>query len=69
MKIMNRIKEHRERLGLSMAELAEKIGVDASTVCLWEQGKRIPKYASIKRKAGRKACRLMCRKRLTKHWK
>ncbi len=24
MKIMNRIKEHRERLGLSMAELAEK---------------------------------------------
>ena len=26
MKIMNRIKEHRERLGLSMAELAEKIG-------------------------------------------
>ena len=32
MKIMNRIKEHRERLGLSMAELAEKIGVDASTV-------------------------------------
>ena len=28
MKIMNRIKEHRERLGLSMAELAEKIGVD-----------------------------------------
>lgn len=40
MKVMNRIKEHRERLGLSMAELAEKIGVDASTVCLWEQGKQ-----------------------------
>ena len=58
MKIMNRIKEHRERLGLSMAELAEKIGVDASTVCLWEQGKPIPKYASIKRMAKLFGCSL-----------
>lgn len=58
MKIMNRIKEHRERLGLSMAELAEKIGVDASTVCLWEQGKRISKYASIKRMAKLFGCSL-----------
>ena len=58
MKVMNRIKEHRERLGLSMAELAEKIGVDASTVCLWEQEKRIPKYASIKRMAKLFGCSL-----------
>ena len=58
MKIMNRIKEHRERLGLSMAELAEKIGVDASTVCLWEQGKRIPEYTSIKRMAKLFGCSL-----------
>ena len=58
MKVVNRIKEHRERLGLSMAELAEKIGVDASTVCLWEQGKRIPKYASIKRMAKLFGCSL-----------
>ena len=58
MKVMNRIKEHRERLGLSMAELAEKIGVDASTGGMWEQGQRIPKYASIKRMAKLFGCSL-----------
>ena len=43
---------------VTTAELAEKIGVDASTVCLWEQGKRIPKYASIKRVAKLFGCSL-----------
>lgn len=32
-----------------LLEIADKVSDYASTVCLWEQGKRIPKYASIKR--------------------
>ena len=37
-----RIKEHRERLGLSQQDLADKVGVDGSLVCCWESGKRLP---------------------------
>lgn len=37
------IKERREALHISQAELAEKVGVDASTMCLYESGKRSPK--------------------------
>lgn len=45
------IKEKREAAELTQAELAEKIGVDTSTVCLWESGKREPKFTSVMRMA------------------
>lgn len=49
--MINTIKEKREAVGLTQAELAEKIGVDTSTVCLWESGKREPKFTSVMKMA------------------
>lgn len=49
--MINKIKERREEMGMSQLELAEKIGVDASSVCLWENGKREPKFTSVMRMA------------------
>lgn len=37
-----RIKEYRKRLGLSQQDLADKVGVDGSLICYWENGKRLP---------------------------
>lgn len=36
------IKEARERLGLSQAQLAKRLDVTADTVAKWEQGVRKP---------------------------
>lgn len=54
--MINTIKEKREAVGLTQAELAEKIGVDTSTVCLWESGKREPKFTSVMKMAKVFAC-------------
>ena len=36
-------KKEREKSGLSQQAVAAKIGVDQSTVCLWETGKTRPR--------------------------
>ena len=38
-----KFKKARERSGLSQQELAQALGVDQSTVCLWETGKTKPR--------------------------
>lgn len=38
-----RIKEKRERLNLTQHDLAVELGIDQSTVCLWETGKTRPR--------------------------
>ncbi len=44
-----KLKEARERAGLSMEALAEKAGVTGATICRYEQGKRVPKITIAKR--------------------
>lgn len=39
------IKERREALHISQAELAKMVGVEPSTMCLYESGKRSPKIS------------------------
>lgn len=36
-------KKEREKSGLSQQAVASKVGVDQSTVCLWETGKTQPR--------------------------
>ena len=45
--IGDRIKEMREALGISQAELAEKVGVKRNTVSSWETLRRPPSNGSI----------------------
>ena len=52
-----KIKEYRERLGLSQAELAEEIGVDRSSVSLWESGKTMPTIKNLRRLAATFHCK------------
>lgn len=42
-----KIKEYREKLGLSSKELAEKMGVDSTTVSAWESGRILPRAAKL----------------------
>lgn len=42
-----RIRELRERLGLTPTEFAAKVGVSASTICNWESGSRHPRYDAM----------------------
>ena len=42
-----RVKELRERLGLTQLAFAEKVGVAQSTVACWETGQRTPDSAWI----------------------
>lgn len=37
------IKERREAIHMTQAELAKMVGVEPSTMCLYESGKRSPK--------------------------
>lgn len=39
-----RLKEMREKKGISQAQLAMAIGISQSTVGMWESGKSVPKY-------------------------
>ena len=43
-----RIRTLREALGLTQADLAEKLGVDKMTVARWEWGKMVPSAPAIK---------------------
>lgn len=52
-----KIKEYRERLGLSQAELAEGVGVDRSSVSLWESGKTMPTIKNLRRLAALFSCK------------
>lgn len=37
-----RIKEYREKMGLTQAQLADKLNVDRSVISIWERGKGTP---------------------------
>lgn len=41
-----RIRAHRKRVGLTQAEVAERVGVDPISVRRWELGLRIPSWRS-----------------------
>ena len=41
----------RKRLGLTQAQMADRLGVSQSTVALWERGKTKPKVTSIPKTA------------------
>ncbi len=43
------LKSKRERLYLTQAELAEKIGVTPTAISAWEQGRNRPKLRHIKK--------------------
>lgn len=38
-----KIKEKREQINMTQQELADALGIDQSTVCLWETGKTSPR--------------------------
>ena len=37
------IKDKREQMNISQQALADALGIDQSTVCLWETGKTMPR--------------------------
>lgn len=45
---MNRVCSERNNMGWTQAELAEKVGVDQSTVVRWEAGGSIPQEKMVK---------------------
>lgn len=44
--------EYRKRLGLTQAQLADKLGVRKSTIGMWETGNRKPNIVMLKKLAG-----------------
>ena len=48
---MSAIKARRLKLGMSQAELAQKMGVRQNTISGWERGTRQPSIAKIKQLA------------------
>ena len=51
-----KIREHRERIGLSQKQLAAALGVDSSAVSLWESGKTAPTMKNLKKLAELFSC-------------
>lgn len=51
-----KIREYREKLGISGKELAQRIGVDDTTVCAWESGRILPRAEKIPRLADALGC-------------
>lgn len=49
--IAKRLRELRKSNGLSQRELADRAGVTAPAITLWETGKRFPRGANLKRLA------------------
>jgi len=47
MKFNERLKELRERRGLSQADFADKIGVSKSAISMYERGERTPDYDTL----------------------
>jgi transcriptional regulator with XRE-family HTH domain len=47
--LRNRIRDGSKRLGLSQAELAERVGTNEAHVSQWETGKRRPSRANLER--------------------
>ena len=45
------IREWRQEAFVTLRELAEEVGIDASTISLWETGKRQPRATSLRRLA------------------
>lgn len=41
------LKEYRNKLGLNGEEIAESLGINASTYRSWESGRAMPKYSAI----------------------
>lgn len=50
------IKKYREKMNYSQNELAEIIGVNSSTLCQWENGKRYPRIQMLPRIAEALGC-------------
>ena len=48
---MTAIRKYREKLGLTQAQLATKVGVTASAVTQWESGDRKPDIIYLKKLA------------------
>ena len=49
-------KQKREEVGMTQSELAQKLNVDQSTVCLWETGKTLPRASMLPRIASLFKC-------------
>lgn len=49
MNFANKLKQLREKKGISQLELSKKIGVSPSSITMYEQGERVPRdYVKIK---------------------
>lgn len=46
-KIAGRLREARARCGLNQAEVADRVGVAANTLCGWESGERMPRAIDL----------------------
>lgn len=46
----------REKIGLSQREVAEKLGVDQSSVSFWETGKTAPRASTLVKLSGLYGC-------------
>ena len=53
-----RIKEHRERIGLTREQFSEEVGVDTSTVSRWETGSNLPPLGRLPTIARVCGCRI-----------
>ena len=49
MDLARRLKERRKKLGLSQAELAEKVDVSQPTIANWERGGHVPRQEALNR--------------------
>ena len=47
--IINQLKNHRKSLGITLAELSEKVDIRATTICDIENGKRNPSLTTLLR--------------------
>lgn len=48
---MTELRKYRIEQGLTQAQLAEKIGVTASCITMWENGNRSPNISTLKKLA------------------
>ncbi len=51
-----KIREHREKLGMTKSELAQIMGVDASAVTRWETGEAMPRASKLPKLADLFGC-------------